>query len=79
MTIWAEKAQKTQQKPMRMKNWNGSRMPKEMKRVENAQKNEMGQRSTKQHDYQPYDNARVLELNKRKAYSKPKRNPASTS
>jgi len=34
---------------MGMKNWNGPRMPKEMKRVEEAQKNEMGQGSPKQY------------------------------
>ena len=32
---------------MGMKNWNGPTMPKEMKWVEDAQKNEMGQGSPK--------------------------------
>ena len=43
MIIWAKEAQKTQQKPMEMKNWNGPRIPKEMKQAEDTQKNEMGQ------------------------------------
>ena len=47
MVTWAEEAQNTQQKPMRMKNWNVPGMPKEMKQVEDAQKNKMGQRSSK--------------------------------
>ena len=38
MVTWAEEAQNTQQKPMRMKNWNVPGMPKEMKQVEDAQK-----------------------------------------
>ena len=31
MVIWDWEAQKTQQKPTGMKNWNEPRMPKEMK------------------------------------------------
>ena len=38
--------QKTQQSPMGMKDWNGPGIPKEMKRVEDAQ-NKMGQGSPK--------------------------------
>ena len=47
MVIWVEKAQKTQQRPVRIKNWNEPRMPKERKWVEDAQKDEMGQGSSR--------------------------------
>ena len=42
MVTQAKEAQKTQQKPIEMKDWNGPEMPKEMKRAEDAQKNKMG-------------------------------------
>ena len=42
MVTQAKEAQKTQQKPVEMKDWNGPEMPKEMKRSEDAQKNKMG-------------------------------------
>ena len=70
---------------MEMKDWNGPKMPKEMKRAEDAQKNkmgqamEMGQGSPKQHEYKPNDITGLLELSRRKEYSRPKRGPASTS
>ena len=38
-------AQKTQQRPVGIKNWNGLRMPKERKWAKDAQKDEMGQGS----------------------------------
>ena len=88
MVTWAEEAQNTQQKPMRMKNWNVLGMPKEMKQLEDAQKkngpkelesDEMGQGSPKQHEYKPNDSTRLLELSRRKAYNRPKRGPTSTS
>ena len=47
MVIWAGEAQKTKQKPIRMKDWNGPGMPMEMKQVEDVQKNKMGQGSPK--------------------------------
>ena len=47
MVTWAGEAQNTQQKPMGMKDWNGPRMPKEMKQVRDAQKNKMGQGAQK--------------------------------
>ena len=47
MVIWVEKAQKTQQRPVRIKNWNEPRMTKERKWVEDAQKDEMGQGSSR--------------------------------
>ena len=77
MVIWVEKAQKTQQRPVRIKNWNEPRMTKERKWVEDAQKDEMGQGSPKQHEYQSNDNTRPLKLSKGKAYSTPKRGPVS--
>ena len=54
-------------------------MPKEMKQVEDAQKNEMGQGSSKQHKYKPNDSTGLLELSRRKTYSGSKRGPTSTS
>ena len=46
MVTWVGETQKTQQSPMGMKDWNGPGIPKEMKRVEDAQ-NKMGQGSPK--------------------------------
>ena len=65
--------------PVGVKNWNGLRMSKEKKQAEDAQKDEMGQGSPKQHKYQPNDNTGPLELSKGKAYGRLKRGPASTS
>ena len=62
-----------------MKNWNGLEMPKEIKRAEDSQKNEMGQGNPKQHKYKLNDSAGLLELSKGKSYSKPKRGLASIS
>jgi len=39
----------------------------------------MGQGSPKLHEYKLNDNAELLELSKRKAYSRPKKGPSSTS
>ena len=73
---------------MGMKNSNGLEMPKEMKRAEDAQKNEMAQGSPKAMKWAkeaqnsmsvPNDNAGLLELSKEKAYSRPKRGSVSTS
>ena len=73
---------------MGMKYWNGLGMPKEMKLAKDAQKNEMGQGSPKEMKWAkeaqnsmsvPNDCAGLLELSKKKAYSKPKRGLASTS
>ena len=72
-----------------MNDWNGLRTPKEMKQTEDAQKNKMGQGSPKamkrvkeaqnSMSTSPMNNAGLLELSKRKAYSRPKRGPTSTS
>ena len=74
---------------MEMKDWNGPRMLKEMKRTEDAQKNKMGQESPKAMKWtkeaqnsmstSPMNNVGLLELSRKKAYSRPKRGPASTS
>ena len=64
---------------MGMKNWNRLGMPKEMKWVKNARRNEMDQESSKQHECKPNDSVGLLELNKGKAYNRPKRGLASTS
>ena len=74
---------------MGMKDWNGPGMPEEMKRAEDAQRNKMGQGSfqrdemdqgsPKQCEYKPNDSTGLLELSRRKIYSRPKRGPASTS
>ena len=74
---------------MGMKDWNGPGMPEEMKRAEDAQRNKMGQGSfqrdemdqgsPKQCEYKPNDSTGLLELSRRKIYSRPKRGLASTS
>ena len=54
-------------------------MLEEMKRTEVAQKNKMGQGSPKQCEYKSNDSIGLLELSRRKVYSRPKRGPISTS
>ena len=74
---------------MGMKDWNGLGMPEEMKWAKDAQKNKMGQGSSKvmkwakeaqkQCEYKPNNSIGLLELSRRKVYSRPKRGPASIS
>ena len=54
-------------------------MPKRIKWARELKSDEMGQGSPKKHEYKPNDSTGLLELSKRKAYSRPKRGPASTS
>ena len=64
-------------------------MPEEMKWAEDAQRNKMGrgsfqrdemdQGSPKQCEYKPNDSTGLLELSRRKIYTRPKRGLANTS
>ena len=47
-------------------------MPEEMKQAKDVQKNKMGQGSPKQHEYKPNHSTGLLELSRRKVYSRPK-------
>ena len=62
-----------------MKDWNGPVMLEEMKRPEGAQGNKMGQGSPKQREYKPNNSTGLLELSRRKVYSRPKGGLVSTS
>ena len=53
--------------------------PKEQNGPRELEGDKMGQGSPKQHEYKPKDSTRLLELSRRKAYSKPKRGSTSTS
>ena len=53
MVICVGEAQKNYQRPIGIKNWNGLRMPKERKWAKDAQKDEVGQGSLKQHECWP--------------------------
>ena len=54
-------------------------MPKRIKWAKGLEGEEIGQGSPKQHEYKPTNSTGLLELSKRKAYSRPKGGPASTS
>ena len=54
-------------------------MPEEMKQAKDVQKNKMGQGSPKQHEYKPNHSTGLLELSRRKVYSRPKGGLVSTS
>ena len=51
-------------------------MPKRIKWAKELKSDEMGQGSPKKHEYKPNDSTGLLELSKRKAYSRPKKRPS---
>ena len=53
--------------------------PKEQNGPRELEGDKMGQGSPKQYEYKPNDSTGLLELSRRKAYSRPKRGSASTS
>ena len=50
---WAREAWKIQQKPMGMKDQNGPRMAKGIKRAKDAKRNKIGQESPKKYENKP--------------------------